>query len=194
VEKKDVEFTNKFVKRQMRSIKKALWDYPKTCDLRLLGDHHWLNLIVAWYCALDKCIIRPDLDQGEWIICDSWVHKYVARFTLKPGFREQTLRGYFSSLTNPDLIFFLDVPPRLSVLRRPAFTPTEMGRFDGEDGEPQASYISYQSRIGVMYRRWAREHGWVHLKLANEPADQVIQQVIVTVQDRLLQSRAGQSR
>ena len=175
---KTLDFADPFVRSHMTTLKRMLWDYPTDANISLPGDRHWLHLLSAWYAALDAAVVRPRLESGQWVICDGWVYKYLARFALKPHIGEAFAEQCFAGLTTPDAVYYLDIDPQTSFARRTRFRPTELGAYDDVRGEPEASYIVYQSRVRDVYARYRREANWRRLDAGRQSPDELVDAVL----------------
>jgi thymidylate kinase len=161
-----------FARRQFAQLKAALWDYPKDADIAALGNRHWLHLLAAWYAALDACVVQRHLAAGRWVVSDGWFYKYLLRFALKPEIGEGQAAICFEGLSRPDTVYYLDVPPAVAYRRRAEFQPSELGAFDGVQGDARACYLAYQGRVRAAYQRLASERGWHSIDAgAHSPPD-----------------------
>jgi thymidylate kinase len=149
-----------FARQHFAQLKAALWDYPKDADISKLGNRHWLHLLAAWYAALDVRVVRNHLAAGRWVVSDGWFYKYLARFALKPEIGEHFAANCFQGLSRPDKVYYLDVPPEVAFRRRANFHPSELGAFDGLQGEAAACYLAYQKQVRAAYHGLARQHDW----------------------------------
>ncbi len=179
VEKKGTDAGDNFVTEHLEQIGNALWHYPREMDLAFLGDAHWLHLLASWYGALDFTRVRPLLNAGQTVIVDGWIYKYILRFALKDDVSMELAVQCFNTLTKPDLVLFLDVDPEIAVRRRPFFSNSELGRFDGETGDAVASFISYQSRVRAQYDDWISQDNWVAIEDCGHGIRPVFDELVV---------------
>jgi thymidylate kinase len=147
-DKREDSFQDAFVKEQMATIKKALWDYPKDADISVLGDMHWLCMLGAWFNAVDEVLIKPAIDAGNLVILDGWYYKFAARYRLKPNFYDVIIDNMFSQLTKPQSVIFLHVDPVEAGARKANnLSPSECGVHDAPHLVSVARFVSYQTLI-----------------------------------------------
>ncbi|MGA4605132.1 dTMP kinase [Pseudoalteromonas maricaloris] len=166
-DKKDLSFIkNGFVKEQLSSIKKALWDYSKSEDISVMGDHHWLCLLASWYAAVGKQIETDYLRNGKSVVIDGWYYKYIARFCLKKEYDQVTLRTIFGNILEPDISILLDIDPYTAYSRKKKdalIASSESGKLDGYAGKQSESFVKYQTDVADVYGQLAKERSWLVL-------------------------------
>jgi thymidylate kinase len=149
-----------FLNDRLEHLRTVLWDYPSQAPIHEWGDHHWFHLLVSWFSLWDRMRIRPLLAEARWVVVDGWIHKYVARFLLKPQLRPDYVRGCFDHVSIPETVILLDVDPEITAGRRPGFKATESGALDGFEGRSRADFIAYQARVRRNLLAMADESGW----------------------------------
>lgn len=150
IDKTNQIYESSFANGQMQNIKKALWDYPKNSNILEMGDFHWLMLIASWYYAIDELGVIPSKISNEidYILIDSWFYKYAARYFLKKNFDINFVKTIFSKLTQPDIIIFLNVDPKVAAKRKNgSFKPTECGVIEQPELANEENFVKYQTKI-----------------------------------------------
>lgn len=172
-----------YVRSHLTHLAKILWEYPHDSPIRLLGDMHWLDLLAAWFHAVDQTIVRPGLEEGKTIIVDGWYYKYVCRFALKPSFRARALEHRFSATTEPDLVLLLDADPRTVVQRRDELKPSESGFPDASSDEDRHyNFIEYQAQVRERYVRYAANRHWTRIPVGHLTEAEVAEQVLAIIE------------
>lgn len=177
IQKSDTAADDPFVRGHFAALRAALWDYPRDADIGRLGNRHWLHLLVAWYAALDASVVQEHLQAGRWVVTDGWLYKYLARFALKPEIGEAYAAQCFEGLSRPDTVYYLDVAPCVAFNRRAAFQPSELGAYDGVQGDPESCYVAYQQQVQAAYRRFARRYGWHHINATERRPCDVLEEL-----------------
>lgn len=154
-----------FMSTHLADLAHLIWEYPESARTSDLGFDHWAHLLAAWYYVVDHVVVRPGIAKGRVVIVDAWFYKYVARFAVDMDVTEAL--GFFSGITVPDQVVWLDLPPELCATRREQFRPTERGEWAGKDGEI-AGFVEYQSRVRTQFSKLAVTGRW-HVE--NEPRD-----------------------
>lgn len=174
-DKKDLSFIKStFVRKQLSSIKKALWDYPKSEDISLMGDHHWLCLLASWYSAVGKQIELDYLQKGNSVIVDGWYYKYIARFSLKNEYSQSKLRIIFDNILEPDFSIFLSIDPYIAYSRKKKdmqIASSESGQLDGYVGKESETFVKYQTDVSNIYVQLAKELNWLVVNKNKESLD-----------------------
>jgi thymidylate kinase len=159
-----------FVAERLSILTQMLWKYPENLPIRSFGDRHLIHLLVSWFHCFDEWIIRPRIAISQVVLIDTWFHKYVARFTLKPTFSARALLSYFRDLTTPDRILFLSIDPRLAWLRKSKVRDTES---DTVALNPNREYrfVEYQTNVHRELLAFAAQSHWCKLDSAHSLAD-----------------------
>nr|WP_267974081.1 MULTISPECIES: hypothetical protein [Rhizobium/Agrobacterium group] len=110
-----------------------------------------MHIISSWFSALDNCVVQPEIAEGRTVIANNWMQKYVSRFAVKDGFPIKLFKNIMEEITQPDLIVFLDVDPKLAAERKAEFNTSETGRMDGEVESSKANFIKFQSAVREKY-------------------------------------------
>lgn len=152
-EKRDIGFSSQFARRQMESIKTALWDYPKDARILELGNMHWLSLMCSWFSAIDELVVKPARAANHTVVMDNWHYKFSSRFLLKSDFDPAVVRMMFSLLTRPDYIVFLRIDPETAADRKQGvFLPSECGVLESPELANRETFIAYQTEVQQQLR------------------------------------------
>jgi dTMP kinase len=172
------------VASRAEALRELIWNSEAPMDP--FGSSHWILLIASWYSALDRIqpLFSPQTD--HLVIADGWYHRNVAKTIVRSGTDGRWLDSLFASSVTPDVVVLLDVDPGVAWTRCSEFTDTELGRWDGFDGEPVDAFCGYQERIRQELVRMSDERGWVRLTphpaltpsvVAGEIVDQILPRV-----------------
>lgn len=155
---KNPEFPQPYVREQAARLRNAIWD--PSGQQELLGFRHYHFLTAAWYEMLDRCLVRPLLDEGQVVVTDSWYQKAAARAGLRaPHVTSTECRAAYLRLTRPDITVMLDVPPEEALARKGELTRVERG---GSDGHTRGNgFVEFQHRVRESLLRDAADEGWV---------------------------------
>lgn len=181
VVKKEARFTSAYVTHHMREIKSVLWDYQPDDPLGELGDWHWYYLMASWFSVVDEVRVRPALAAGKVVVVDNWYYKFIARFRLKPKFALFDVNSAFRHLSTPDLVFFLDVEPRVALDRKGSASLTERGGMDGFEGSEATTFLDYQRAVRQELTRMSRELSWRDIAVVDESVADVAAQCMAYV-------------
>lgn len=181
IDKKSSEgFEGPYLGERMKDLRRVLWDYPPDAPLWEWGDPHWFHLIVSWFSVLDRCRVQPLLQEGHCVVVDNWYYKFAARFLVKPDFQRHLVLSSFQHLTEPDVVIFVDVDPRVAVKRRSTFSATESGRMDGHSKGGTADFVDYQERVLESLRSLFGS-GWVRLDATDRSLDALTSEAVEIV-------------
>lgn len=145
------------------------------------GDHYWLLALASWYTLQDRLVIQPALAAGTHVVLDNAHHKILARYAVNPDVATPLAQQVFAHLTEPDLVFFLNISPRAALARKGSFTSLETGHSGGGDED----FIRYQDTVLNQMREQAQRGAWLSLDVATIDRDQVFKAASVALADRL---------
>jgi dTMP kinase len=145
------------------------------------GDHYWLLALASWYTLQDRLVIRPALAAGTHVVLDNAHHKILARYAVNPEVPARLTEQVFAHLTEPDLVFFLDLTAREALARKGSFTSLEAGHSGGGNED----FIRYQETVLDQMREQATYGGWLSLAVAGMDRDQVFKAAAAALTDRL---------
>lgn len=180
--RKDATFPTPGLSKRMALLKHLIWEYGEL-PLQEFGDEHALYNMASWFSVLDRCKIRPLLDEGVTVVIDNWYYKFISRFRIKPGLDFAHVRRCFAHLTSPDAVIFLDVTPSIAAQRKQDFSRGECGNFDGLTGLTRENFIRYQESVRGGLMELAREGQWLIFPVDDRSSDQVTASILARLRD-----------
>ncbi|MFD8550184.1 dTMP kinase [Streptomyces fradiae] len=148
---------------------------------QVCGDHYWLLALASWYTLQDRLVIRPALAAGTHVVLDNAHHKILARYAVSPEVPARLTEQVFAHLTEPDLVFFLNIDAREALARKGSFTSLEAGHSGGGDED----FIRYQDTVLNQMREQASYGDWLWLDVAGLDRDEVFKTAADELTDRL---------
>ncbi|MFJ9712148.1 dTMP kinase [Streptomyces sp. NPDC101234] len=145
------------------------------------GDHYWLLALASWYTLQDRLVIQPALAAGTHAILDNSHHKILARYAVNPEVSARLCEQVFAHLTEPDLVFFLNIGAREALVRKGSFTSLETGHAGGGDED----FIRYQDTVLDQMREQAERGAWLTMDVAQLDRDQVFKAAAAALAGRL---------
>ena len=145
------------------------------------GDHYWLMAVASWYTLQDRLVIRPTLAAGTHVVLDNAHHKILARYAVNPEIPTRLTAQVFAHLTEPDLLFFLNIDAREALARKGSFTSVETGHL----GDGDEDFIRYQDTVIDQMRKQAARGAWLSLDVAGMDRDQVFKAASAALADRI---------
>ncbi|MCX5418015.1 AAA family ATPase [Streptomyces sp. NBC_00059] len=145
------------------------------------GDHYWLLALASWYTLQDRLVIQPALAAGTHVVLDNAHHKILARYAVNPEVSPGLCEHVFAHLTQPDLVFFLNIGAHEALVRKGSFTSLEAGHAGGGDED----FIRYQDTVLDQMREQAQRGTWLTLDVAQLDRDQVFKAAAAALADRL---------
>ncbi|HJQ01755.1 MAG TPA: dTMP kinase [Jatrophihabitans sp.] len=180
VNKKAPSFTDPLVEQHMIGLRRLLWpaDHGSTEDpFRRIGELHWIYLMAAWFYTVQARVIEPAIADGQFVIVDSWIYKFLARVRTHREVPWQHAQGVFDHIRHPDLVVLLDVAPETALLRKAgAYTPGEAGNSAVAPAGHQAFLDHQQALLATLYE-FADVHGWIRVDTNSSDLDTASSQV-----------------
>lgn len=147
IEKGVFDHPNQYLVDHMTSLSSLIWDVPIGSPEWDLGDEHWFLLVNSWFCAFQRLVLAPKLENNDIVLLDNWVVKFFAKFYLKNNFNHKLVSAMATEYVKPDLTIFLDIPSSSALHRKSGeLNASELGKFDGYDGT-NSDFIHYQDRL-----------------------------------------------
>lgn len=164
-----------FAVRIMESLSRLLWPRSDTYFDHELPVHYWVHLQAAWYSMVDAYVVQPRLAEGETLVMDGWIYKFIAKLRHR-GFSAEHLQTVFSHVPAPDVVVLLE-PPLEGVWERgkELFRPHELGLHHRYATLGRESFLDYQGGVAGQLRELADREGWLRLPI--DPAAPVQQNV-----------------
>ena len=145
------------------------------------GDHYWLLALAAWYTLQDKLVIQPALAAGTHVILDNAHHKILARYSVNPDISTNLAEQVFAHLTEPDLVFFLQISARDALTRKGEFSSLETGHSGGTDED----FIRYQDVVLAKLREHEQRGRWLAMDVTDMDRDTVFKTAADALTNRL---------
>lgn len=110
-------------------------------------------------------VIVPALERGDMVIADRYVYTAFARDVAR-GANRRWLTALYSFAPEPDVVFYLRVPPGITVDREPsrpvkALDQYEFGLDLGLSDNASESFHLYQQRVFDEFERLTSEHQFI---------------------------------
>jgi dTMP kinase len=112
-------------------------------------------------------VIVPALQRGEVVVADRYMYTAFARDAAR-GANPDWLTNLYRFAPEPDVVFYLRVPPNVTAAREPsvpykALDIYEFGLDLGLSRDPDQSFRLYQQRIFDEFERLAQQYAFVVL-------------------------------
>lgn len=146
---------------RMRALASLIWENHPSSDV--FGPEHWIQLIAAWYSALDRLCLRSIQRENRLAVFDGWYFRNITKTMLRVNREADSIFPLFEHITPPDLTVFVDIEPALA-FKRGKFSPIEVGRWDGHEGSDEEAYIAYQRRIRAILGQLALREDWARVE------------------------------
>ena len=154
-------FPQQYVQQHQQRLESLIWDPSPVAPQFELGHLHYFLLLASWFEALDRCLVRPALDRGEVVVTDGWYYKVAARANLRwRDVPEAHRRACLSQLSQPNIVFLLEIDPQVAAARKAVITRAEAGNDDGHDGRTPASFAQFQQRVREELDRFDTTGAW----------------------------------
>ena len=147
--KKGFQVPNTYAGGMLSGLNEILWEKGSTEDRASISNGTWFGLLSAWFRLVDQEIVKPH--SNAIVICDSWIEKIIARFSLKGDIAPALLDDLRNTVSQPDLTIFLDVGPEHAAKRKSEFGQAESGTLDGYGPPSHDSFVAYQTTVRGAY-------------------------------------------
>jgi dTMP kinase len=165
-------FEDARLRDRMAGLRELIWD-PDEPEDALLETRHYLFLLAAWFQALERSRLGHQRNGDGIAIVDGWYHRVVAKAVIRGGLAEEWVSSLFTSAPRPDAVVLLDVDPQTAWERKQAFKPSELGLWDGFDGERRQAFTDYQGVVRAHLLEQARRHGWTVVPATSSSVSEV---------------------
>lgn len=172
-EKRSPGVRTEFAAEHLGVLADRLWGVPHDDRLKSLGSLHWIYLNAAYFAGVHHCLSR-DSSGLDVVVFDSWINKFVTRAATNGEFTLPEIIEVLAALPRPDLVFMLDVSPKVAAGRKPAATVLERRPLGGRDED----FVAYQSVIRSSLLSLADEFGWTMIHAEDRSAAQVADAVV----------------
>ncbi|MBS5773857.1 MAG: hypothetical protein KHW84_12545 [Enterobacter cloacae] len=146
--------------RSLDVLKKLIWppeDWKSYAHI--MPREYWMYLQAAWYSVQSEHFYKLTLGQGNRIVTDGWVYKFMAKLAVD-GFSAELIYSVFSNVCQPDLVVMLDVSPEVIYQRKRRFSAYEKGSMVGKVSDDGNSFFSYQAQVREELLRLAQLFNW----------------------------------
>lgn len=161
INRKTVPTEDEYVRQHMQNLYDIMWGkgkiFSKSPDIPYNGftREHWLHLMIAWYSAFEKHVIKPVLGDNYTIITDGYIYKEIVKAVYSSGTFKTA--SEFDFLIKPDVVLYLTAAPKECVRIDSMQNRIENGMFVGtEDG-----FVEHQSRMKTIYDKLAMDNNWL---------------------------------
>jgi len=112
-------------------------------------------------------VILPALERGEVVVADRYIYTAFARDVARGADRDW-LATLYRFAPQPDVVFYLRVPPEVTQQRIPSVPTKALDRYEagldlGLSADPAQSFQLYQQRVFDEFERLALDHLFVVL-------------------------------
>ena len=155
--KRDLPVADAYGRDRLERLRDLIW-HDNEGHRDPFGAPFWIQLLSAWYTALE-----PSADAGtrhELRVYDGWFYRNIVKTRLRSGVDEEWIRGLFRFVAVPDAVVLIDVDPAVAWQRTTRWKATELGRWDGRDGDPREAFCAYQSEIRAGLLAMAAHDRW----------------------------------
>lgn len=155
IEKKCIYAQTDFQAKFMSQVKPIIWERKAQEPLDEIDEETWLYLHMCWYHMVEAYILRPKLQQHDFVVMDGWYYKFLARHIVNDKMEIEVANFLTKRLVLADYIFFLDVPPQVCYRRKMDTKPSECGiHMHGKEIKSvEGLFVDYQSRVRSAYKK-----------------------------------------
>jgi thymidylate kinase len=169
-----------FASEQLDALAKRLWGVPHDARLDELGTLHWIYLNAAFF-AGTHFALTAEHGPDTVVVFDNWINKFLARVTSSGEFKLDEVIDILRPLPQPDLVFFLDVPPDVAAARKEGASDLERGFL--HDG--RRDFVGYQTIVRQGLVVLADRLRWTVIEPVGRTADEVADDVAGRVRAHL---------
>lgn len=186
--KKDHDVADPALRAHLHALHDLLWGDPAgEPDQDVLGTRHYLFLHAAWFAAVTSLRVGPLRADRRSAVVDGWYYRSVVKAVLRAGVPEAWALSLFEDGDAPDVVVLLDVDPGVAWRRRGGvFSASELGRWDGQAGDAEHAFRTYQTQVRRLLLDMAGRAGWCVVR--PDPSwtpDEVLEHTCARVMSRL---------
>jgi dTMP kinase len=127
-------------------------------------------------------VIIPALQRGEVVVADRYIYTAFAR-DMARGADPNWLKTLYRFAPQPDVVFYLRVPPEVTQGREPSVPVKALDRYEfgldlGLSADPQRSFQLYQQRVFDQFERLTAEYGLIVID-----GDRMVEAIHRTIRD-----------
>ncbi|MFM2666677.1 hypothetical protein AAFX24_17755 [Vibrio mediterranei] len=150
------DILNTSVNPECRFINSSL-DELRFCISEMKGESR--PLFLFWSIFQSIVDIKDIHDPNIIYISDGYWIKHAASEVLY-GHNEDWIRSITSAFPHSDYLFYFDIQPNVTSVRKSDFTPYECGR--NIEMKPE-QFINHQSSLKLLMDKWSRQDNWVSI-------------------------------
>lgn len=165
--------------RSLELLKQLIWPHEDWKEYaHIMPRDYWMYLQAAWYSVQSEHYYRPYLEDGNKILSDGWIYKFMAKLIID-GFDRDYVWSVFSNVIKPDMVILLDISPTFLFDRRENFSAYEKGSMIGATTKNGSSYIRYQEMIRAELLHFSRSLNWEVLSIEKYESPQDIAEKVI---------------
>jgi len=110
-------------------------------------------------------VIVPALERGEVVLADRYIYTAFARDAAR-GANPTWLQALYGFAPEPDVVFYLRVPPAVTLSREPSLPTKALDQYEfgldlGLSSDPARSFKLYQQEVFDEFERLSSEYAFV---------------------------------
>lgn len=137
-----------------------------------VSELHWILLKASYYSLADQHVITPALEAGQIVVADGWYFKFAARIASNGTMSMAEVVRHYGDVSQPSLVFLLDIEPGVAADRLGTFNCGELGRANVGTTQPAVAFTEFQSAVRAELLGFASSHGWVIVPVSRRSARQ----------------------
>lgn len=173
MDKRSMTVKSAFARQQLDALAARLWGVTHDSRLNAVGELHWVYLNAAFFAGTHHAL-SVELDHDAIVVIDNWINKFVARIASNGEFKLDELMKLIEPLPQPDMVFMLDVRPRLAAARKLSASDAESGALRSC---ADADFETYQTIVRAHLLTMAEHLGWTVITPRERTAEQVALEV-----------------
>ncbi|CUX55204.1 thymidylate kinase [Clostridium sp. C105KSO15] len=152
LDKKSIDASTPFQRSFMSKIKQILWESSLEDPISEIDEEAWLYLHILWYHLVQENVLKPKIDQYDYIIMDGWYYKFLARHIVNKKIDVSLAKELSLRLVSGDMVFLLEVDPEVCYERKKSVKPSECGAHMDKDADcTKNSFYKYQELVHNAY-------------------------------------------
>ena len=182
ISKKSTDASTAFQKQFMSEINPILWGRKPNEAIYEIDESTWLYLHMLWYHMLQEYVIRPNLNQYEYVIMDGWFYKFLARHYVNNKKDYNEADYLMKKLLRPDYIFLLNASPKSCYNRKGKIKASECGIHNDKILKKLSilNFCKYQEEVYSAYLEIFK-NSEVSIIDAEQGIDRIIETIMLEV-------------
>ena len=182
INKKNTDICDDYIKKFMGNIRKSLWENLPTDPVGEVPEKAWLFLHSLWYTMMEEKVIKPLIEEYDYVIMDGWYYKFLARHLTNGEFNFDLSYSIIDTLTSGDYIYLLDIEPEECFKRRSDYKPSELGAHEvGKEDKGESNldkFVRYQSMVRSRFIDFGKKYGFVVVDTNNKGIEEVSEEIV----------------